>query len=200
MRETVDDIERAADILRNGGVVVYPTETLYGLGVDAISERAIKKAYAIKKRALSEPISLAVASYKMMEQVAYIDSWELIRQLLPGPVTVLLRKQENVPDMLTAHSKLVGVRLPAHPVAIQLIESFGSPITSTSANISGSAPPRKADEVQITADLILDGGECKYGMPSTVVDLVNMKVIRKGANYDKVKTLMEQYKLCRSSD
>ncbi len=192
MREVMDGIKRAADVLRNGGLVVYPTETVYGLGADALSERAVKKVYDIKKRALGEPISLAVASYEMLEQVAYIDSWELIRRLLPGSVTVLLRKRENVPDILTAHSKLVGVRLLVHPVAVQLIKSFGSPITSTSANISGSPPPRKVDEVRITADLILDGGVCKYGLPSTVVDLVNMKMIRKGANYDEVKMLIER--------
>jgi len=189
----MDDIERAADILRNGGVVVYPTETVYGLGADALSERAVKKVYEIKKRALDEPISLAVSSYEMMEQVAYIDSWRLIKRLLPGPVTVLLRKRENVPDILTAGSELVGVRLPMHPVAVQLIESFESPITSTSANISGTAPPRKIEEVKVSADLTLDGGVCKYGIPSTVVDLVNRKILRKGANYDEVKMLMKQH-------
>lgn len=189
----MDNVERAVDILRNGGVVVYPTETVYGLGADTLSERAVKKVYDIKKRTLDEPISLAVSSYEMIGQVAYVDSWELIRRLLPGPVTVLLRKRENVPDILTAHSKLVGVRLPMHPVAVQLIESFGSPITSTSANISGTAPPRKVDEVKVSADLTLDGGVCKYGIPSTVVDLLDMNIVRKGANYDEVKMLMEQY-------
>ncbi|MDI6888979.1 MAG: L-threonylcarbamoyladenylate synthase [Methanocellales archaeon] len=193
MREAIDDIKQAIDILRNGGVVVYPTETVYGLGADALSERAVKKVYDIKKRALDEPISLAVSSYEMMEQVAYVDSLELIKRFLPGPVTILLRKRDSVPDVLTAGSELVGVRLPVHPIAMQLIESFGSAITSTSANISGSAPPRKVDEVKVAADLVLDGGVCKYGIPSTVVDLVNMKIVRKGANYDEVKMLIERY-------
>jgi len=191
MREVEDSIKRGADVLKSGGIVVYPTETVYGLGADALSESAIKKVYDIKKRALDEPISLAVSSYEMMERVAHVDSWGLIRRLLPGPVTVLLRKLKSVPDILTAGSELVGVRLPLHPIAVQLIESFGSPITSTSANISGSAPPRKVDEVRVAADWTLDGGVCKYGIPSTVVDLVNMNIVRKGANYDEVRMLME---------
>jgi len=94
--------------------------------------------------------------------------------------------------MLTSGSKLVGIRFPAHKTTIELIELAGVPITSTSANFSGEVPPRKVDEIKISADYIIDGGECR-GEPSTVIDLVNMKIIRKGAKFDEVETFLENF-------
>jgi L-threonylcarbamoyladenylate synthase len=108
-----------------------------------------------------------------------------VEKLLPGPVTVLLKKKKKVPDTLASGSGLVGIRYPDHETTIKLIELAGVPITSTSANVSGEAPPAKVDEIKISADYIIDGGECK-GEPSTVVDIVNRKIVRKGAKYKEV--------------
>lgn len=129
----------------------------------------------------------------MMYDLAYISERErrFIEKLLPGPVTVLLKKKEKVPYILTSGKDLVGIRFPDHETTIKLIELAGVPITSTSANISGEAPPRKVDEVKIPADYIIDGGECR-GEPSTVVDIVNRKIIRKGAKYDEVVAALEE--------
>ncbi|MHC1566585.1 MAG: L-threonylcarbamoyladenylate synthase [Candidatus Syntropharchaeia archaeon] len=182
-------IEKAIKIIKDGGVVIYPTETVYGIGTLALSEKAVKKVYQIKKRSYSEPISLAVSSYEMIEEVAEIEREDLIRKLLPGPVTILLRKKEVVPDILTAGSELVGIRYPEHRTAIELIEGAGV-ITSTSANISGKKPPASFEEIRINADMIIDGGRCKYGEPSTIVDLTKKKILRKGAGYDKVKGII----------
>ena len=186
------DIRKASEIIKKNGIVIYPTETVYGIGANIFSIAALEKVFAIKKRDKRKPVSVAVSDLKMMEELVYIGKKEkrFIEEFLPGPVTVLLKKKEIVNDVLTSGSELLGIRFPAHRTTIKLIELAGVPITSTSANFSGEAPPRRVDEIKISADYIIDGGECR-GEPSTVVDLVNMKILRKGAKFDEVKTLLE---------
>lgn len=188
------DIKKASDIIKKNGIVIYPTETVYGIGANIFSNIALEKVFAIKKRDKYKPVSVAVSDIKMMEDLVYIGEKErrFIEQFLPGPVTVILKKKEKVPDMLTSGSELLGIRYPAHETTIKLIQLAGVPITSTSANISGEAPPRRVDEIKISADYIIDGGECG-GEPSTVVDLVNRKIIRKGAKYEEVAGFLKHY-------
>jgi len=196
--ELEDLIRTAIDIIKTGGTVVYPTETVYGLGANALSEEAVRTVYKIKQRDVSRPISLAVSSFEMLQSVAHIDSrsLEILIELLPGPVTVLLRRKDRVPDILTAASDIVGVRFPDNKIATRIIEETG-PITSTSANISGKNPPISVEEVEIKADIIINGGKCKYGMPSTIVDMtrttaneekteIKIEIKRRGAGYDRV--------------
>ena len=195
-----DQIETAIAIIKNGGTVVYPTETVYGLGADAFSEAAVRNVYKIKRRAVTQPISIAVSSFDRLHEVADIDSecFEIIAELLPGPVTILLRKKDRVPAILTAASEVVGVRFPDNEIATRIIEETG-PITATSANVSGRNPPTCIEEVELKVDLlgiIINGGKCKYSMPSTVVDMSKagatanekgeIKIKRKGACYDQV--------------
>ena len=186
------DIKKASEIIRKNGIVIYPTETVYGIGVNIFSNIALEKVFTIKKREKDKPVSVAVSDIKMMEDLVYIGEKErrFIEKFLPGPVTVVLKKKERVPDLLTSGSKLLGIRFPAHESTIRLIQLAGVPITSTSANISGEAPPARVDEIRISADYIIDGGVCK-GEPSTVVDLVNLKIIRKGAKYKEVEEALK---------
>jgi L-threonylcarbamoyladenylate synthase len=176
-------VEEAAETIKKGGIVVYPTETVYGLGADVFSEEAIKSVYEIKNRSFSEPLSIAVSSHEMMEELVYIDHEDFIKRFLPGPMTVILKKKAVLPDILNAGSDLVGIRYPDHLVALQIINLTG-PITSTSANPSGRESPTCVEEVEVEVDLVVDGGKCKYSMESTIVDLVNMRIVRKGAGYD----------------
>jgi len=195
-----DQIRTAITILKNGGTLIYPTETVYGLGADALSEEAVRKVYSIKIRALSQPLSLAVSSFEMLHEVAYVDSAYLgiLEELLPGPVTVLLRKKAIVPDILTAGSDLVGIRFPDNEIAVSIIKETG-PITSTSANVSGKEPPtcveEVAEEVANKADITINGGRCKYSMPSTVVvmsrEAKEIKILREGAEYDRVLHILQ---------
>jgi len=187
-------IRAAIAIIKRGGTVVYPTETVYGLGADALSEDAVRKVYKIKRRDVSQLISVAISSFEMLHKVAYITSetLEIITALLPGPVTVLLKKKEIVPDVLTAASDVLGVRFPDNEIATRIIEETG-PITSTSANVSGRDPPTCVEDVEIKADIIIHGTKCKYSMPSTVVDMTTaneekakIKIKRRGACYDRV--------------
>ncbi|MCX9012457.1 MAG: L-threonylcarbamoyladenylate synthase [Candidatus Methanoperedens sp.] len=192
-RITGRDIKKAADIIRRGGIVIYPTETVYGIAASIYSGGALRKVFEIKKRSTQSPVSVAVSSFRMMDELVHIGEKEreFIKRFLPGPVTVILRKKRTVPDILTSGSDSVGIRYPDHKLALELIELAGVPVTSTSANISGEPPPARVDEIKIDADYILDGGECR-GEPSTVVDLVNLKVIRKGAKYEEVLAALRE--------
>lgn len=187
-----DVIIGAVDTIKSGGVVVYPTETVYGLGASIWNESAVRRVFEIKKRPLTEPISVAVSDYGMLRSVAYLPAEVegFVRRFLPGPVTVILKKKAFVPDTLTAGSDFVGVRIPDHRLAQKIIKR-GGPITSTSANASGQKSPVSADEVGVTADLTVDGGRCKFAIESTVVDLVNKKILRAGALHEEVREGLE---------
>ena len=192
--ERGQDIEKAAGIIKKGGVVIYPTETVYGIGTSIFSEKALKKVFEIKGRETGKPVSVAVSSFRMMEDLVYMDEKErdFIRKFLPGPVTVLLRKKSTVPDILTPGTDLVGIRFPDNRIATMLIELAGVPITSTSANLSGEEPPESVDQIKIKADYILDCGVCT-GEPSTVVDLQNLRVVRKGARFREVMAALGEF-------
>jgi L-threonylcarbamoyladenylate synthase len=185
-------IQEAAKTLIRGGVIVYPTETVYGIGANALDEQSILRVFQIKKRSTSMPIFLAVSSLKMLDRVAELseDDREVLKRLVPGPVSVLVRRKGLVPDVLTAGSVLVGIRFPDHKMALKIIDAVG-PITSTSANRTGFPPPVSADEVSPEiadrVEMVLDGGRCKFGQPSTLLDLTNRKIIRPGAELEKVQ-------------
>ncbi len=175
------------------GLVVYPTETIYGLGGDAFSEDAILKVYEAKNRPLSMPLSIAVSDFDMMAAVTKIGQREeeFINRFLPGPVTVIVKARSYVPAMLTVGTGLIGVRYPAHPAAIDLISRFDSPITATSANQSGAKDPLTPGECHVPYDILIDGGHL-LGTPSTVVDLVNRCIIREGALIGEVRDYLSQ--------
>ncbi len=181
-----NDIDRAAGILKGGGIIAYPTETVYGVGALANDTGAIRRVYEAKGRPLSQPLSIAVSSMEMLKSVANVEYEDLILKFLPGPVTVILKKKKNLPDILTGGSKYVGIRWPDHPLALTLINKVG-PIVSTSANRHGEADPVTAGQVSIPVDYVLDGGKCKFSAPSTVVDLHECRIVRKGVMYEDVR-------------
>jgi L-threonylcarbamoyladenylate synthase len=187
----MDIIERAAAVLMHDGIVVYPTETVYGLGADALSEIAILRVYEAKKRPLGQPVSIAVSDFDMLAAVAYVDGsmQKFIETFLPGPVTVVLRAKHTLPAMLTGGTGLIGVRIPSHDLALRLIERFDSPITATSANLHGAKDPTTPDECTVPRDLLIDGGRLP-GTPSTVVDLVNRTILRRGIQADQIERVL----------
>ena len=180
-----EGVKRAVEILRNGGLVIYPTDTLYGLGASALDEPAIKSVFAAKKRPASNPLPIAVSSIKMIKAYAEFPSSaeKLAGEFLPGALTMVLKKK-NLPDTLTAGLPNVGIRIPDSDIILKMIEFLGSPITATSANISGNAPPTRAEDAlsQIPeADIVLDGGELDAGLPSTIIDLTGKpRILREG--------------------
>jgi len=184
----MDIIEKAVKVLMTDGIIVYPTETIYGLGGDALSDDAILKVYEAKSRLLGKPVSIAVSDYDMLCTVGRIGPREeaFIHRFLPGPVTVVVQSRSCIPGILTGGTGLIGIRYPSHPVAIELISCFDSPITATSANQSGARDPVTPNDCHVPYDFLIDGGKLP-GIPSTVVDLVNRMIIRKGALADEIE-------------
>ena len=180
-------------VLRRDGIIVYPTETVYGLGCDALSDEAISHLYEAKCRPLSKPVSIAVSDMEMLHAVAIIDDAEeeFIERFLPGPVTVIVRAKKCIPPVLTGGTGLIGIRMPDNDIAIEIIEKFGSPITSTSANLSGDISPVTVSQVNVIYDHIIDSGTLP-GNPSTVVDLVNREIIRAGALIEEVASFIAE--------
>jgi L-threonylcarbamoyladenylate synthase len=170
-------LERAAQILLDGGTVAFPTETVYGLGANALSEPAVEKIFQAKQRPSWDPLIVHVATEEMLLQVVS-SLWEVERSLIerfwPGPLTLLLPKNAAVPSLVTAGRPKVGARMPAHPVARALIELAGVPVAAPSANSFGRISPTTAqhvlEDLDGRIDAILDGGPTSLGLESTVID------------------------------
>ncbi len=171
-------ITEACAALRAGELVAFPTETVYGLGADARSDDAVRRIFAAKRRPADHPLIVHLAS------VADLDAWaseipadaeRLMERFSPGPLTVILNKRPEVPDVVTGGQPTIGLRIPDHPIARALIEGFGSGIAAPSANRFGSVSPTTAAHVALelgaAVELILDGGPCRVGIESTIIDL-----------------------------
>lgn len=186
-----EDFERAIEALTTGQLVVYPTETVYGLGADALDPDAVERVFAAKNRNRSKPVSMAVPDLESArEYVRLTDRDErFAEQFLPGPVTLVVERRSMVPDALTAGRKRVGIRIPDHELSRRLARHAG-PITATSANVSGASNARRADDVDDRvrefATVVLDGGETPGG-GSSVVDVSSGEIHRRGADADAIE-------------
>ncbi|TAJ44981.1 L-threonylcarbamoyladenylate synthase [Methanofollis fontis] len=188
-----DIIQRAVAVLRQDGLVVYPTDTIYGLGADAFSENAIERVYQVKMRPRVMPISVAVSDVEMLAAIAHLDrrADAFIDRFLPGPVTVVLRAKSCIPEILTGGTGMIGIRFPDHPVPLSIIRELDAPITATSANIHGRPDPVSANDVHVSHDLLIDGGQLP-GIPSTVVDLLHWRVIRPGSGIEEIGAFLAE--------
>lgn len=188
LRPDPDHIRVAARILGQKGVLVFPTAGLYGLGVDAFCAEAVRRVFAIKCRPVDKPVLVLLSGMHDMETVVQMvpDDAEPLLGLWPGGITLIFRAADGVPVDLTGGTGKIGVRLPVHPVAKALTETFGGPITGTSANLSGGPASARvttlAPEIRRQADMILDAGTLAGGSGSTIVDATcwPVKVIREG--------------------
>lgn len=178
-------IDEAINVLANGGIVLYPTDTVYGLGANIFDNRAVKRVFEIKKRSLLKPLSILVSDINAIDLVAKVSIKQkrIISKRLPGPYTFILKKRSIVPRVVTSGSSLVGVRVPDNEIACRLATIF--PITTTSANLSDeevlSNPKDILDQLGCEVDLVIDVGELSSSHPSSVVDLSNLnpRIIRK---------------------
>ncbi len=183
-------LERAARILRGGGLVALPTETVYGLGANALDRLAVERIFAAKSRPVWDPVIVHVASQAMLDGLVE-EIPEVARRLMeafwPGPLTLLLKRTHAVPDAVTAGRPLVGVRMPSHPVALELIRRAGVPVAAPSANRFGHVSPTTAehvlDDLDGRIDAVLDAGPTLRGVESTVLDPCTspMTIYRPGA-------------------
>jgi L-threonylcarbamoyladenylate synthase len=181
-------IKAAAEIIRGGGLVAFPTETVYGLGANALDPAAVQKIFEMKGRPETSPLIVHVASLEMAREI--VSEWppmahELARLWWPGPLTLVLPKKNLIPDNVTAGLSTGGVRMPNHPIALELLEAAGVPIAAPSANPFTGLSPTTADHVRAAfggAIPILEGGPCNVGIESTVVaiDGGRLKLLRPG--------------------
>jgi len=182
------ELEQVLSTLRFGRLVVYPTETIYGLGADPFDETAVKRVFIAKRRPFDMALSIAVHDISMAEQIAELDesAYKLAKAFLPGPLTLLVKKKPILPDIITASLPEVGIRVPDHPFALRMLEEFG-PIISTSANVHSHPNPTEINTA--IADLgnsvatYVDCGPCRVGTPSTIVQIIDgtVEVVRYGA-------------------
>lgn len=174
------DMEEAADLIKSGEVVAFPTETVYGLGADGLNEEAVKKIFQAKGRPQDNPLILHVDSLEMLKRLVVEipkDAYLCMDKFWPGPLTMLFKRTDIVPDIITAGLDTVAIRMPSHPIALELIERSGTPIAAPSANTSGRPSPTRASHVIQDMDgkiaMIIDGGETGVGLESTVLDLTD---------------------------
>ncbi len=187
-------IQKAIEILKNGGIIIYPTDTCYGIGVDATNKEAIKKMINLKGRNFKKPISIIVKNFKMAQEICEfnLQAKKIFKKYLPGPLTLILKKKKNIyqlPNILTAGKQKIGIRMPKNKIALELIRKFNKPITTTSANISNQPECYSKQEILKQfkknikkIDLILDIGKLPKIKPSTIIEIINdkVKILRQG--------------------
>lgn len=191
----IDDnniIDQTIQSLQQGGLVIFPSDTVYGLLVDATDEKAVDKLIQFKNRPPGKAISVFLSDFKMLELFTTIDNNQLtiVQQLLPGPFTIILSSRHKVSRKLESEKGTLGIRIPAYQFINRLIKEFGKPITATSANLSGRPAHHSIDSLlkafpekkKKLIDLVIDGGKLPRNKPSTIVDLTNpqIKILRKG--------------------
>jgi len=184
------NFELAVDLLKRGEPVVFPTETVYGLGAPIFDEKAILKIFAIKNRPADNPLIVHVFSIEQALELCTCPPpafWTLANRFWPGPLTLILKKNDSVPSIVSAGHPTIAIRIPSHKIALELIRRVGQPLAAPSANLSGRPSPTSArdaaEDLEGRVQLILDGGECQFGVESTVLSLVSSTplLLRPGA-------------------
>ena len=178
-----DDIKKASKIIRNGGIVLFPTETVYGIGANALNDEAVNKIFIAKGRAQDNPLILHISDMSMLDDIAKDISdleYRLMDAFWPGPFTIILNKKKDIAKVATCDGDTVGVRMPSNKIAHDLIKESGVPIAAPSANISGRPSGTNIkdiiDELRNKVDYVIDGGETDIGLESTVVRVIDNKV------------------------
>jgi len=189
--EQHDQITTAARILCEGGTVAFPTETVYGLGADVTNLDAINKIYQIKQRPIDHPLIVHIGNISHLQywaQAIPASAWKLASHFWPGPLTLILQRSRHIPDSVTGGQDTVGLRIPAHPIALALLDALGpnKALAAPSANRFGRISPTTAAHVRgelgLEVDMILDGGACEVGLESTIISFCDQlpKILRPG--------------------
>ena len=186
------DYEEIERYLKAGKLIIYPTDTVYGVGGIIESEETIENIYKAKERNFKSPLIVLVSDMEKIEKIAYINEKnrekieKLIERFWPGGLTIILKRKDNVPDIMVSGGATVGVRMPEHEIALNIISRAGGMLPTTSANISGEATPKSyaelSEKFKSRVDIIVDGGECPIGSASTIIDMSDEpKILRLGA-------------------
>lgn len=195
-------LEEAGELIRQGKIVVFPTETVYGIGTNGLDKNAVKKLYEVKQRPLNKPISLLVSNMEMVNSIAKDITeieYKIMEKFFPGPLTIILKKKDIVPNVVTAGQNTVGIRMPRGEIARKLVEYADVPIATPSANISGEPSGTNLQEIKKhfegKVDYFIDGGNSELGLASTIVQVVDGKpqILRQGSiTYEQIiKSIFE---------
>ena len=197
--DNTEDLSRAGEIIRGGGLVAFPTETVYGIGANGLDDAAVRRIFAAKGRPADNPLILHIAKYEDAEKIGYMNAAarKIAESFWSGPVTVIVNKRDIVPESVTAGLDTVAIRMPSSKIAARLIEYSGVPIAAPSANLSGKPSPTVFrdvyDDMNGRIDMIIDGGSCAIGIESTVVDTTgNVPVILRpgGITYEQLRSVL----------
>lgn len=190
--ENIDQaVKTAGEVLKNGGIVAFPTDTVYGLGAVCYNQSAVQSIFAAKERPQTKPLSLLVSGAAQVEKLAESvpeDAYKLMKEYWPGPLTLIFRRNPRavIADSVTCGSSTIGLRMPDNELTVRIIEAAGTPLAAPSANTSGKRSSTCAEQVREDlsgkVDMILDGGECTVGVSSTVLDVSKepWKILRQG--------------------
>jgi len=188
LSSTLKNIQVASQTVKQGGLVVYPTDTLYGLGCDPFNVEAVKRVFEVKGEKRKKPLPILASDIHWVKEIAHLskEAEKVAERLWPGPLTIVVLKKPALPSIVTCNTDSVGVRVPKHDSALQLIRLSGGLLVGTSANKTGEKPPKTAQEaaqqVGEEVDVILDGGPVPLGVSSSVVDFTGAKprLVRRG--------------------
>ena len=189
-------VEKAVEVLTEGGIVIYPTETSYGIGIDATNKSAVRDLYRIKGRNSKKNISVLMSDIKMIKKniVLTKDSERVVNKLMPGPLTIICNKKEN--SKIVCSDNSIAFRISSNNFATKLVSALGNPITATSANLSDTPPLHKKVDVMSyfvdKVDMIIDAGDLIEGRSSTLFDMATKKILRKGpiTKYDIMNAIL----------
>lgn len=203
-----ETIEEAARIIKAGGLVAFPTETVYGLGADALNQEAVRRIFEVKRRPFGKPLSILIGNKEELSK--YVQEVPqaaeiLIEKFWPGPLTLIFKSSLLMPNAVKGQNNTIGIRLPDCKIASKIIQAAGVPLACPSANLSGSSPPTKASEVAKDLgeriDLLLDGGETEIGVASTVLDLTTSPrtILREGVlKGEEIEEIIEKVLVSKS--
>ena len=189
-----ETVALAAQVLESGGLIVYPTDTVYGLGCNPYDTSAVERLFTVKRRPTTSAVPVAVSGTSMASKLALVTykARILMQRFWPGPLTIVLSKKAVIPPLVTGGEESIGIRMPNHTVPLRMMEVAGLPIVATSANLHGKPSPSVLDalsvEISSEVNLILDGGRTTGGVESTVLDLTvdPPKILRRGPISDEV--------------
>lgn len=178
------ELEQCVDTIKNDGIIIFPTETVYGIGANAISKKAVEKIYQIKQRPLNKAINIMVANTQEIEKYAIIQNdieKKIIQNFMPGPITIILNKKPIITDIVTAGNTKIGIRIPQNEIALEILKQCELPIAAPSANISGEESGINIegikDDFDGKVDIFIDGGKSKLAQSSTIVEVIDNKIV-----------------------
>lgn len=185
------ELEEVVKVLKNDGIIIFPTDTVYGIGCNCFSEKAIKKIFKAKSRPEEKPINVLTNNIKKIQKVTNNISEKeekIIKKYMPGALTIILNKREEIPSILTAGLNTIGVRIPNNAIALNILKHFEYPLATTSVNISGNLaglePKDFLDEFKDKVDIIIDGGKSEIGIASTIIKIEKdskINILREGS-------------------